>query len=212
MKLIISALVCFTLFFQIISCNQPSQNAVYQEVKTDLTPQRDSTQYVFWKNLKEICGNSYEGKITAGGENDTMFAGKRLVMHVRSCKESQIKIPFFVGQDSSRTWVLNLRNDNLQLKHDHRYSTGRPEELTMYGGHTLNFGASTRQIFPADQQTADMLPPAIGNVWWIDLVPNKYFSYNLRRVNTDRVFTVTFDLTQTVQNPGKPWGWDFVID
>ncbi|MFM9948009.1 MAG: hypothetical protein ACKV1O_08735 [Saprospiraceae bacterium] len=44
-------------------------------------------------------------------------------------------------------------------------------------------------------------------MWWIDLVPGKYFTYNLRRVNTDRLFTVRFDLEKPIPAPGKPWGW-----
>ncbi|OFY32400.1 MAG: hypothetical protein A2X17_06130 [Bacteroidetes bacterium GWF2_41_61] len=78
----------------------------------------------------------------------------------------------------------------------------------MYGGRTSNFGSAVRQIFPADQQTADMLPGAITNVWWIDLVPGEHFTYNLRRVNTDRLFSVRFDISKEINTPGKPWGWD----
>ena len=167
-----------------------------------------TNQEVFWQELQKICGNTYAGSSVAGGENDTVFGNKALVMHVRACDDQRIRIPFFVGADSSRTWVLTLDDEGILLKHDHRHRDGSPDELTMYGGKTSNFGASTMQFFPADQETADMLPAAIGNIWWIELVPGEYFSYNLRRVNTPRLFSVQFDLKNPLDSPGKPWGWE----
>ncbi len=175
--------------------------------KTAAVSAKDTTQTVFWEALQTLCGKAYSGVIVAGPENDTVFAGKALVMHVRACENNRIRIPFFVGRDSSRTWVLTRDATGIQLKHDHRHADGSPDNITLYGGKTTNFGASIRQLFPADQETADLIPAAIGNVWWIDLVPGKYFTYNLRRVNTDRLFTVRFDLEKPIPAPGKPWGW-----
>ena len=45
-------------------------------------------------------------------------------MHVRSCEENRIRIPFFVGDDKSRTWVLTFDSDQIQLKHNHRHEDG----------------------------------------------------------------------------------------
>lgn len=162
----------------------------------------------FWNTLKKYCNTAFEGEIQGASVSDTAFAGKKLVMHVSSCEENTIKIPFFVGNDSSRTWVLTLLEDGILLKHDHRHEDGTPDQITMYGGKTSNNGSANRQIFPADQETANLLPAAIGNVWWIDVFYDDYFSYNLRRVNTDRVFTVKFNLKNSISPlPGKPWGW-----
>jgi len=190
----------------LLACGSPTQT----ETVTALTqlPERDSTQLIFWKELQNLCGSAFSGEIVAGGENDTVFGNKDLIMHVRSCSEQRIRIPFFVGADSSRTWVLTLGDAGLELKHDHRHADGTPDEVTMYGGMTSNFGASYRQYFPADQETANMLPAAIGNIWWIDVVPGEYFSYNLRRVNTPRLFSVRFDITRPIETPGAPWGWE----
>lgn len=168
---------------------------------------RDTTQEVFWSELQKLLGKAYEGTVVSAPANDTAFSGKRLLMHVLSGDDSIINIPFFVGTDSSRTWVFTKDECGILLKHDHRHADGTPDDLTMYGGKTQNFGSALRQIFPADQETADMLPGAITNVWWIDFVPGEYFVYNLRRVNTDRLFSVRFDLTKEVETPGKPWGW-----
>lgn len=164
-------------------------------------------QDFFWQELQKICGKAFEGKMIAGPENDTTFANKTLIMCVLKCNKEQVYIPFYVGNDRSRIWIFTRHKKGLSLKHDHRHLDGKPDSITFYGGHTTNSGSKTRQVFPADQETADMLPAAIGNVWWVDLVPGEYFSYNLRRVNTDRVFTIKFDLKQEVKTEEKPWGW-----
>ncbi len=77
----------------------------------------------------------------------------------------------------------------------------------MYGGWTTNDGAPTRQMFPADRETVDIIPAAASNVWWIELVPGEYFTYNLRRMGTERFFSIKFDLTKEVKIPEAPWGW-----
>lgn len=159
----------------------------------------------FWNNLKTHCGKSYEGTITAGGKEGDGFVGEKLIMHVSSCSENNIRIPFFVGENKSRTWVLTLQKDNrIQLKHDHRNPDGSEEEITQYGGLSSNVGLPNLQMFPADAETTAMLPAAASNVWWITL-DEKEFSYNLRRIGSDRVFSVVFDLTKEVENPGAPW-------
>lgn len=167
-----------------------------------------SAQQEFWGELGKLGGKAFSGTIVSAPSNDTLFTGKELVMHVRMVEDSIIKVPFFVGDDSSRTWVFTIDKRGITLKHDHRHADGTPDELTMYGGTTSNSGWSTCQVFPADWETVEMLPGAVTNVWWIDLVPGEHFTYNLRRVNTDRLFSVRFNLSQDISAPGKPWGWD----
>jgi len=202
--LFVSFICC--LFALFISCKN-NKSEVPERNTASATLPKDTTEQIFWKELTALCGKSYKGSIIAGPATDTTFAGKELIMHVRKCSEKEIRIPFFVGDDSSRTWVLTQTDKGIQLKHDHRHQNGNPDKVTMYGGHTTNFGSKIRQVFPADQETADLLPVAIGNVWWIDIVSGEIFIYNLRRVNTDRLFSVSFDLKTTVENPGPPWGW-----
>lgn len=159
----------------------------------------------FWNSLESICGKAFAGEITHAPEDDS-FRGKKLVMHVRSCEKNVIKIPFFVGEDRSRTWVLTKIDNRIKLKHDHRHEDGKPDEVTMYGGLTSNSGSPDRQTFPADEETAKLIPAAASNVWWID-VDKTSFTYNLRRVGTDRFFSIKFDLTKTIPAPAAPWGW-----
>ena len=162
---------------------------------------------VFWSELQKLCGKSFAGTLVSAPENDTDFKGKALVMHVRACDKNRVRIPFFVGEDRSRTWVLTRKKDRILLKHDHRHNDGKPDEITMYGGWTTNRGSATRQVFPADQETVDILPAAATNAWWIDLVPGESYTYNLRRMGTDRFFSIKFDLTKEVETPEAPWGW-----
>ena len=159
----------------------------------------------FWESLQKYCGSAFEGEITAGSANDD-FRGKKLVMHVRSCEENRIRIPFFVGDDRSRTWVLTKSSDGIQLKHDHRHKDGSEDKVTQYGGKTSNSGLPNIQFFPADQQTSDLISYASNNVWWITL-DGSTFTYNLRRIGSDRLFSVCFDLTKPVDSPDVPWGW-----
>lgn len=160
----------------------------------------------FWNTLKDHCGKSYVGEITAGGKAGDGFVGEKLVMHIRSCDTDVIRIPFFVGENKSRTWVLTMGKDNLiLLKHDHRLRNGSEEDITQYGGLSPNTGSAELQFFPADQFTANLLPHAANNVWWITL-DGSSFSYNLRRIGTDRLFSVRFDLTNEIDAPSAPWG------
>lgn len=159
----------------------------------------------FWETLKKHCGKAYEGEIMTPSENDP-FTGKKLVMHVVDCGEDFIHIPFFVGDDKSRTWVLTMENGLIKLKHDHRHEDGSEDKVTQYGGTASNTGMAGIQFFPADQETTDLIPYAANNVWWIT-VDETSFTYNLRRIGSDRFFSVKFDLTKEVDSPGPAWGW-----
>ena len=161
----------------------------------------------FWKELQKVCGKAFAGTVATDTSNDPRFKDKSMVMHVRSCEKNRIRIPFVVGEDRSRTWVLTRTKTGILLKHDHRHEDGKPDAVTMYGGATSNTGSATRQHFPADEETVRIIPAAAGNMWWIDLVAGDHFSYNLRRMGTDRLFTVKFDLTKEVKAPPAPWGW-----
>lgn len=166
---------------------------------------QDSPADTFWDNLRKHCGQSYEGQL-ADGIVQPDFSGKKLVMHVRACDDHTIRIPFFVGDDRSRTWVLTRQDGIIKLKHDHRHADGSEEEVTQYGGMSPNVGFENLQMFPADEETAERIPYASTNVWWIT-VDETSFTYNLRRIGSDRLFTVVFDLTTPVATPEAPWGW-----
>ena len=71
--------------------------------------QAEPANAVFWKELQKLCGKAFAGTVVAAPADDTTFKDKALVMHVRSCEKDRIRIPFVVGEDRSRTWVLGLR-------------------------------------------------------------------------------------------------------
>lgn len=171
-----------------------------------LLAQETSGSVQFWETLKKHCGKSYEGEIIAGGKEGDGFTGEKLVMHVRACDANEIRIPVFVGDDKSRTWVLTMGANNLiLLKHDHRRPDGTDDAITQYGGLSPNTGRADIQFFPADQFTADLLAHAANNIWWIT-VDDTSFTYNLRRIGTERLFSVAFDLSKEVETPSAPWG------
>lgn len=168
---------------------------------------QEGIQSQFWQSLQQLCGKAFAGVVVAAPETDTVFAGRALVMHVRACEADRIRILLVVGEDRSRTWILTNSPDAITLKHDHRHEDGSEDTITQYGGTTSNSGSAEFQMFPADQFTAGLLPPAAGNVWWIEVDPGVSFTYNLRRIGTDRYFSMRFDLTQEVLPPAAPWGW-----
>jgi hypothetical protein len=158
----------------------------------------------FWTALQLHCGKAYEGVIISGATAD--FKDKKLVMHVKACEENRIRIPFNVGDNRSRTWVLTKKKSAITLKHDHRHEDGSEDTVTQYGGTSTNEGFANMQIFPADLQTQKTIPAAASNVWWIT-INDSSFTYNLRRIGSDRLFTVSFNLKQPIETPLAPWGW-----
>jgi hypothetical protein len=174
-------------------------------ISLSLQAQKDSPAEEFWNNLQSHCGKAYEGILELPRE-DEAFGGKKLVMHVRYCSDTVIKIPFYVGEDRSRTWILTYKNNRISLQHDHRHQDGTEDEINFYGGTATNTGKADIQFFPADEHTQLMIPAAATNVWWITL-DESTFTYNLRRLGTDRVFRVVMDITSAIPAPEAPWGW-----
>ena len=164
----------------------------------------------FFGHLSALCGRAFEGRIVSPPvAADASFAGKRLVMHVRECSADTIRIPFHVGDDRSRTWVIARTPSGHRLKHDHRHADGSEDKITQYGGETVVPGTATRQEFPADAFTKELLvregnAAGAANVWAIEIHPERMFAYELRRPG--RFFRVEFDLTQPIAPPPPPWG------
>jgi hypothetical protein len=77
----------------------------------------------------------------------------------------------------------------------------------MYGGTTSNRGLPGIAVFPADEETTAIIPGAATNVWWITVDETQY-TYNLRRIGTNRFFSVSFDLTKEIEKPAPSWGWE----
>jgi hypothetical protein len=165
-----------------------------------------SGQDAFWASLQRLCGQAYAGTLTQGSAADSSFRTATLVMHVRQCSPGEVRIPFHVGENRSRTWIVTRTEGGLRLKHDHRHEDGGEDAITQYGGDTRDVGTPARQEFYADAHTATLIPAAVTNVWTMEVVPGERFAYALRREGTDRRFRVEFDLTRPVTPPPAPWG------
>jgi len=144
-------------------------------------------QEKFFENVRKLCEQRFEGATEFPQNADHPMVGKRLVMSVATCSETEIRIPLQVGEDKTRTWILTLSERGLLLKHDHRHPDGTPDKETMYGGWAKAGGNSTEQSFPADAETAKLIPEAATNVWTLRIDrDNQQFAYALTRDGAPR--------------------------
>ena len=175
----------------------------------------------FMAAIAAHCGKAYAGRIVANrpaSNTPDPFEGKALVMHVRGCSDPtrSLEVPFHVGDDHSRTWLLTRTSGGVRLKHDHRHADGSPDAMTMYGGDTSRSGTPVRQEFPVDAESIalfsrDGRSVSTENTWSMEIHP-RMFAYELARPTSalnpeGRMFRVEFDLTRPVALPPTPWGW-----
>ena len=167
-------------------------------VPTAPAPQQDA----FMASLNALCGQRFLGRVVTTDAADADFARSRLVMHVRDCSADEVRIPFHVGDDTSRTWVISRNDDGgLTLKHDHRNPAGEPDGLHWYGGDTTSAGTANRQEFPVDEFSIELFNAgnaavSTTNVWAVEVHPGRIYAYELRRAN--RHLRVEFDLTRPI--------------
>jgi hypothetical protein len=159
----------------------------------------------FLKNLSEYCGYSYEGRTTefslGTGDGDHPLEDPRMLMVLEECSEDEVRIPFHVDEDQSRTWVLQMRDNQLHLSHDHRYPDGTEYDQNMYGGYSDARGTIHKHFFPADQFTITERPQRDINVWSMEVDPdNDRFYYRLYLEGVLR-FEATFDLSDPLPIP-----------
>ena len=198
---------------------------------TDAAPpteeQTANPQDAFWSALSTHCSNAYSGELVSNDAADADMQGAEMVMHVRTCEEDRITVPFHIKQtggewDRSRTWVFTRTDSGIRLKHDHRHEDGKPDAVTMYGGDTADSGTAARQSFPVDAESIAMfqregLDASVTNVWSVEVLPadtpSAQYAYQLTRTKAggapeDRNFRVVFDLTTPIDPPPAPWGFE----
>lgn len=175
------------------------------------SPLQASPQDEFFDRLERLCGQAFAGRLTHHARpGDDGWLDRDVVIHVRTCTENEILIPLHVGENRSRTWVIQRRADRLILKHDHRHEDGSEDAVTWYGGHTEDEGRENRQTFPVDAYSqslflANGLEPSIENFWSLEVHPGKTLVYEM--VRSRRHFRAEFDLSTPVDVPPPPWGW-----
>ncbi|MCW4454751.1 hypothetical protein OK348_08070 [Flavobacterium sp. MXW15] len=203
----------FALALVLAGCQAGNEPAT--PASTAAAPAETAPADQFLAAIASHCGQAFAGRIVANQpQTDTpdAFEGKALVMHVRGCDEPtrELRVPFHVGDDHSRTWVLTRTGDGLRLKHDHRHQDGSPDATTMYGGDTAEAGSAQRQAFPVDAESVALferegLTGSVENTWAMEVEAGQRFLYELSRPD-GRLFQVEFDLTQPVALPPAPWG------
>ncbi|MCE4372035.1 hypothetical protein NY667_22385 [Xanthomonas hortorum pv. hederae] len=182
---------------------------------TSPAPIRAAPADRFLAALAVHCVQAFAGRVlidTPASTAPSAFAGKPLVMHVRGCDDPahELHVPFHVGDDHSRTWVLTRTATGLRLKHDHRHADGSADALTQYGGATIDAGSANRQEFPVDAESIALFKrlgsiASLSNTWAMEIQPGRSVVYQLSRPG-GRLFRVEFDLTQPVALPPAPWG------
>ncbi|MEP4485516.1 MAG: hypothetical protein ABJ013_07810 [Halioglobus sp.] len=167
------------------------------------------THDAFFASIKQLCGKAFSGKVTLDNQGPSSMSEAPLVMHIRKCTDQQLQIPFHVGNDASRTWIITKTGSGLSLKHDHRQADGSHDKSTMYGGHTQDAGWAQVQSFPVDQYSKELFarsgtPQSSTNIWQMYIYPD-VFTYRL--IREGREFRVDFDLSQETPPPAAPWGY-----
>lgn len=199
MKLLPSA-VCLLTFFFFSSCSENRQETV------ETVPVYEQ----FFNALAEQCGNAYPGSLTLEPPGDDMLTGTELlIVHFRECSDDQLKLPFHIeleeieDWDRSRTWIYTKHEDGLELRHDHRNADGSDDEVTMYGGFSVEGGTALRQEFKSIPRTEET---GIFRGWRIEIVPGERYTYGTIR-GEEWSWRIDFDLSEPLdQLPPAPWG------
>lgn len=151
-----------------------------------------SAQSLF-DTLKSHDGKTYAGRMSYPSDPEHEM-NQPMLITVVVVSDDEIRVPFQVGSNRSRTWVLTRNQEEITLKHDHRHTDGTPDELTNYGGTDKDVLLGNQLVFPADDETKAMLPEASSNVWTLRLSPDgKKLFYYLERHKTSR-FEAVFKL------------------
>jgi hypothetical protein len=202
-------LACLAAFLAICGCATaapaPHAGSAPPAAVADRVAAADGLALAFLDGLRPLCGMAFDGTVIHAPAVDTTFAGRRLVMHVMQCDDGEIRIPFHVGDDRSRTWVLRLVGDRLELKHIHRYRDGTEAANSQYGGTSTAPGTAHRQEFPADAVSIAAAPARATQWWFVEHYPGARFAYGLFRRDGGTHYRMEFDLTRPVAPPPPPW-------
>lgn len=159
--------------------------------------------------FRPFCGRAFAASIVADNQPSPAW-DHPLIVHIRDCEDSVIRMPLHVGEDRSRTWVLTLHEGFIDFQHIHLHEDASPDAVSPYGGKTLTPGTESSQDFPADDASkalfiANGLNVSVDNIWSIDFPDENTLRYRLSRPG--RVFEVHADLGQPVPVPPSAWGF-----
>jgi hypothetical protein len=169
-----------------------------------------TAQDAFLAAFASHCGNAYAGGLTLAPPGDTMLEGDELlVVHFRECREDELRLPFHIRNmdgtwNRSRTWILTRHDGQIELRHDHRKPDGTDDDVTMYGGFTIDEGTPGRQIFQSVPRTQET---GIFRGWRLEIEPGVRYTYGTVR-GDEWSWRIDFDLSSPIENPPAPWGHD----
>ncbi len=171
--------------------NEPA-NAAENESPAESSLDQSLAQAAFMQAFEPFCGHAYAARI------------------VEDSAPSLIRMPLHVGDDRSRTWVLTLHPEFIDFQHYHLQQDGSPDDVSPYGGKTLDSGTATRQSFPVDEASkalfiANGLDVSVTNTWAFEFPDGQTMRYQLSRPG--RLFEVEVDLSQAIPLPPPAWGY-----
>lgn len=205
-----SILVIFQLLFYsaCTDTDTPDTSFEYAPEQAAVDMQLSSEQIAFWENIQQHCGNAYRGKLADATPFYQSFDAERIVIHIRNCTETLTHISLHIDDNHSRNLLVTKTDGTLRLKHDHRNPDGTEDTITQYGGDAPAPGLETRQIFEADEHTAEILPNRFDNFWFLDFMDEETFAYGVHWPMHGHSIRMEFDLTETVETPPAPWGYE----
>ena len=179
MKNTVSVTLIVFLLMSVASCSDNDEQA--------------DAHSAFFDNLSALCGETFTGEASYPDDPDHPLVATELRTYLSSCDEDMIRIELYRDSDYWHgAWVLEKRHDGLHLFHDHLGDERTEEDLGEndshgYGGYADDRGSATRQHFPADDVTAQMIPEAATNVWMMELdLEDGIFTYYLERHDEPR--------------------------
>jgi len=157
----------------------------------------DNPQHAFFDALSERCGEEYPGRAIIAPETDLTFRPAYLAMQIASCTDSQIRIPFIVDGDASRTWVLTLDDDGLLFTHEHLLDGDTLSSNSGWGGRApAGSGTALFQHFPDHRWAPDRVPEENRSHWRMRIDPDHgQFVYYLDR-GTVPAYRLVFHMGQ----------------
>lgn len=181
-------------------------------LQTEPVPTPESVTRAFLQQYEPFCEQTFQGRSTFTDlGDDSPLNDASLTMIITHCSADEVRIRFFVEEDTSRTWILGQLENGLRLAHDHRHADNTEYEANFYGGIAMEnenrafthypdgvTSSPTRLFFPADARTLSDRPTREINVWSkeFDLNNNVYF-YRLYLYGELR-YEAEFDLSTPV--------------
>jgi hypothetical protein len=165
-----------------------------------------SVHHRFWNSIRDLCGQSFQGRVVEATRADSALVGRDLVLDVWQCYPRELQLAFHVDDDASRVWLLESTTKGLRLSHELHAQDETELPFSGYGGETRDAGTATAQRFHPDAETLADVPSAAASVWTIEVVPGDHIAYVFDRAAGR--FRLEFDLTShAAGRPSPPWGF-----